>query len=602
MSDTTTVAEPSEGVEHPRPVSPLHRALVWVTIIGVVALGTAGLAASDLVPPATDGGRAARFVPADGTAFLSTAEDGARSIHENARDTGPGLLLDLPAVAASGFFTDYPEDRLRGMQLWRETVTALDDPDEGQISSLYTLGDAGVSLLAVTGGPVGFSYSPALVTLPADAAPGVTWEGSGAALPADLMRYTTSGEIAAGEHGCLLATTDTRYLDPSTGDEVLRIEETATWCPGRGIVDDTGLVNGSEVRFTSEELAATGGQERAGLEVEPARPDWTDAADWRARELSFTFSDPGFGDSPQGTPFDGLATVTGDGTLVAAVGSRLSAYAVDGTAAVRSWVASPGGDLLAVSAIGDVTLVSTAERRLLAYDDRGARLWAVEFPDVVLSAPAAAPDGDLVAVSLDGTLRRLDLATGAEVWSTALRTDVESSPAVGAGVVVVVDRGGAVMARELADGSERWRTELLGAARAASGAGIVAVQGVTTDVWALDPDDGAERWHAEHSGVGRGVVVAAGTVVSQTDEMTTAWAVRTGDELWHSDASEALLVDGGRFALTGLAHLEVRTPDGEVVGEVELGEAFLGISRVVMATPHGIRVLQSDTTGLEVSG
>ncbi|MBN9140596.1 MAG: PQQ-binding-like beta-propeller repeat protein [Micrococcales bacterium] len=601
MSDTTTVAEPSEPGALARPVSPLRRALVWVTIVGVVAAGTLGLAASDLVPPSTGGGRAARFVPADGSASLSTAADGTRSIHETARDTGPGLLLELPAHAASGFFTEYDESTLRGIQLWRETVSYLDQPDP-QISTLYLLDDAGVSMLSVTGGPVGFAYSPALVMLPADAAPGVRWTGEGAAMPAGLLEYSMEGELAAADAGCLLATTRTRYTDPSSGEELLALDETATWCPGRGIVDDAGVVNGSEVRFTSEELPAVGGTGRAGLRVEPAGADWSDAADWRARDLGFTLSDPAFGESPQGTPFDGIAASTGDGTLVAAMGSRLAAYAVDGAAATRTWVASPGGDLLTLSAVGDVTLVSTAERRLLAYDERGARLWAVEFPDVVLAAPTPAPDGDIVAVSLDGTLRRLDLATGAELWSAALRTDVESAVAVGEGIAVVVDRGGAIMARSLADGSARWATELYGAARAAAGDGVVAVQGITSDVWALDPADGSVRWDARHRGVGRGVVVMAGLVVSQTDEMTTAWTAGGGTERWSSTATEAMLVDGARFTLVGRSGLEVRTPDGGVVGEAELGEAFIGVSRVVLPTPHGIRVLQSNTTGMEVGG
>jgi len=229
-------------------------------------------------------------------------------------------------------------------------------------------------------------------------------------------------------------------------------------------------------------------------------------------------------------------------------------------------------------------------------------LWAVEFPDVVLAAPTPAPDGDIVAVSLDGTLRRLDLATGAELWSAALRTDVESAVAVGEGIAVVVDRGGAIMARSLADGSARWATELYGAARAAAGDGVVAVQGITSDVWALDPADGSVRWDARHRGVGRGVVVMAGLVVSQTDEMTTAWTAGGGTERWSSTATEAMLVDGARFTLVGRSGLEVRTPDGGVVGEAELGEAFIGVSRVVLPSPHGIRVLQSNTTGMEMGG
>ncbi|AYF97652.1 outer membrane protein assembly factor BamB family protein [Protaetiibacter intestinalis] len=603
MSETTTVAaEPQEQTADRRAPSTLRRALVWTTIVGVVAAGTAGLAASDLVAPPSDGGRAARYVPADGAATLTTAADGTRAVHEHARGTGPGLLLELPASAAAGFFGEYPEAALRNMQLWRETITPIDDPDDVPTSTLYLLGDAGVSMLSVTGGQIGFAFSPALVMLPADAAPGAHWTGSGSAVPSGALGYTVSGEVAAGDAGCLLATTDTRYSEASSGEVLLAITETITWCPGRGAIRDVGTVNGDPVDYSSVELPA-GGLGAAGLVTEPAPPDWADAADWRSRELSFVISDPAFGDSPQGMPFDGLAATTSDGTLVSAIGARLVAYTVDGTTATRTWKASPGGDLLALSAIGEVTLVSTSQRRLLAYDGRGARLWAVEFPDVVLSPPTAGPDGDILAVSLDGTLRRLDLATGETLWSTALRTDVEAPPAVGDGIVVVVDRGGTVIAHSLADGSERWRTRYDGAELVAAGEGVVVVQSSGADVWALDPANGAVRWDSEHRGVGRQLLVMSGVVVAQSDESAAAWAVDgDGTMLWSSDATEGLFGDGERFVLVGLSGLEVRTPDGEVLGEVELGEASIGVSRVVMPMPHGIRVLQSNTTGMEVGG
>ncbi|PZQ90394.1 MAG: hypothetical protein DI534_04055 [Leifsonia xyli] len=601
MPDTTTVAAPpSDPFAPPRAVSPLRRVLAGATIAAVVVAGVIGLAASEVAPPPMSGGRAAAFVPPDGAASLETAADGARSIREHARDTGPGLLLELPAAAASGIFAGYPEATVRGMRLWRESVTPLDAPDAPQSSILYLLDDAGVSQLTVTGGPVGFAYSPARVVLPADARPGATWTGSGEAMPGGRLDYATAGKVAAGDAGCLVATTRIRYTDPASGELLLAVTESATWCPRRGIVDDVGQVGTTEVRFTSEALPATGGLGREGLVVEPAGPDWADAADWRARELGFTIPDPAFGETAQGFPFDGLAAATSGGNLVAAVGGRLVAYLVDGEAATRNWVASPGGDLLTVSAIGEVTLVATTERRLLAYDARGARLWASDFPDVVLAKPAAAPDGDIVAVSVDGTLRRIDLATGATLWSTALRTDVDEAPAVGDGVAVVVDRGGAVRARALSDGSARWTTELLGASRVAAGEGSVAVQGTSSDVWVLDPADGSERWHGTQRGVGRSILVAAGLVVSQTGTETTAWTAELGREAWASDATEALLADGECLALVGTSRLEVRAADGAVLGSVELGAASLGVSRVVLATPHGIRVLQSNTTGFEV--
>jgi outer membrane protein assembly factor BamB len=352
------------------------------------------------------------------------------------------------------------------------------------------------------------------------------------------------------------------------------------------------------VSFRSEQLPDIGGL-GGDVVTEPAASEWGTASGWRSRDLGFQLSDPAYGDSPQGVPFDGLAAMTSGGTLVASVGSRLAGYTVEGTTATRSWVASPGGDLLEVTAVGEVTLVSTAERRLLAYDERGARLWSMRFPDVVVAPPTSTGDGDIVVVSLDGTLRRIDLATGETVWSAALRTDVSEAPAIGGGLVVVVDRGGAVLARSLDDGASRWSTELFSAERAAIGDGVVAVQGTNSDVWALEPGDGTVRWNRDHVGVARTIAVLGGTIVSQSDEGTVAWDAE-GRRAWTSGASEALLSDGERVVLVAERALELRDADGALLDEVEIGDGPLGATRVYLATARGIRILQSNTTGLEV--
>ncbi|MGN6271740.1 MAG: outer membrane protein assembly factor BamB family protein [Protaetiibacter sp.] len=598
MPDTTTVAaEHNEQPAIARPVSAMQRALVWATVVGVIAAGAVGLAVSDLTMPGVRGGSAARFVPADGTASLVTAADGTRTVHENARGTGPGMLLELPTLAGAHFFEERSSDALTTMQLWRESITYLDE-DVPQNSTLYELDERGISMLTSLGGEVGFSYAPGLVVLPADAAPGVTWEGEGAAMPGNLYGYRMTGELSAADAGCLLATTDTRYIESETGDEVLTILEKATWCPGQGIVIDDGDVSGSLVSFRSEQLPEIGGL-GGDVVTEPAESEWGATSGWRSRDLGFQLSDPAYGDSPQGVPFDGLAAMTSGGTLVASVGSRVAGYTVDGTTATRAWVASPGGDLLEVTAVGEVTLVSTAQRRLLAYDERGARLWSMRFPDVVVAPPTSAGDGDIVVVSLDGTLRRIDLATGETVWSVALRTDVSEAPAIGGGLVVVVDRGGAVLARSLADGVERWSAELFSAERAAIGDGVVAVQGTNSDVWALEARDGAVRWNHDHSGVARTIALVGGTVVSQSDEGTVAWDAQ-GRQAWMSGASEALLDDGERIVLVGEHALELRDTAGELLEEVEIGPAPIGATRSYLATARGIRILQSNTTGLEV--
>lgn len=600
MSDTTTVAaEPNEQPAEERPVSRLQRALVSASIVGVVVLGSAGIATSDLAQPPEQGGKARQFVPADGTAMLITAADGSRSVHETARGSGPGLLLELPPLAASPIFETSTHEQLRGAQLWRESVTPL-DADTPQTTTLYLLDERGVSMLASLGGEAGFSYSPALVMLPADAAPGVTWEGEGAAMPAGLLNYRMSGAIAGDADGCLRVTTDTRYVDPDAGVELLAVAETATWCPGRGIVRDEGIVAGEHVSFSSAPFPELGGLGDP-LVTDGAATDWSAASAWRARVLEVQLSDPVYGESMQAVPFAGLATSSRDGGFVAAVGSRLAHYSVGGDTATRDWVASPGGDLLGIATIGDVTLASTSQRRLIAYDARGARLWAMRFPDVVVAPPAGVRDGDAVVVSLDGTLRRIDIATGAVVWEVELRTDVAAPLATDTGLVVVVDRGGNVLARSLVDGAERWERHLPGAARIAAGDGTVAVQSANADIWALTAGDGGVRWRSGHAGVSRELLLVDGWIVSQSDDGTAAWrAAGAGERAWSSSAEHGLLSDGARLVLAGATSVELREVDGTLREQVAIDAAGPGVTRMYLPTAGGIRILHTDATGIEV--
>jgi len=599
MPETTTLDAPGErGM--PAPVSLLRRAVAWVGVVGISAAAAIGLALADVAPPSAAGGAAAAFVPPDGAVALVTADDGSRTVHEHARDTGPSILLEAPALAAAHFFNDYSEEQLRLAQLWRETVASPDDATVAQTAGVYLLDARGVSLLTSTGGEVGFTYTPGLVVLPADAAPGTRWEGEGTALPGELLDYSMSGELtAADEPGCILASTSVSYVDPSTDAELVRVEEEATWCPGRGVVADVQRVGEETFSVVSGELP--GDLASAALRTAPSTPDWSGAADWRARSLTFRLLDPSYGESVLGSPMDGPVATLADGTLVSSASSRLSGFSFDGTTATRVWQAAPGGDLIGLSAVGDVALAATTERRLVAYDARGLRLWSLVFPDAVLATPTATGDGDVVAVSIDGTVRRVDLATGEPVWSVELRTDVDAAPAVVGDLVVLVDRGGVVTARALADGTDRWSTELPDAGVVAAAGRTLAAQSMRGSVWLLDPDDGTVRWRARQFGVGQRLVVIDGLVVSQTDEGTEAWHAQSGELLWSDAGTEGLLTDGSRVVVAGVDRMSVRSADGRVEAEVPVDPGVPTLVRTLVSTPDGVRLIQTDGTGTEVS-
>ena len=99
------------------------------------------------------------------------------------------------------------------------------------------------------------------------------------------------------------------------------------------------------------------------------------------------------------------------------------------------------GEILTLRAFGDVIMVTTSERLVLAYSDAGVRLWQLRLDEIVAAPPVRVSDADVVLVDLAGEVRRLVIATGAVVWQHSLGSDVTVAPAVGAGVVVVMDRG-----------------------------------------------------------------------------------------------------------------------------------------------------------------
>ena len=137
-------------------------------------------------------------------------------------------------------------------------------------------------------------------------------------------------------------------------------------------------------------------------------------------------------------------------------------------------------------------LVTTSERRLVAYSDLGIRLWQRDLDEIAPAPPVRVSDSDVVLADLAGDVHRLALATGAELWQHRLGADVTLSPAVGSGIVVAMDRGGTVTALDEATGQRRWTKELEGKGAGFVGATLVVLQDQTAH--GLDPASGDRRW------------------------------------------------------------------------------------------------------------
>ena len=107
-------------------------------------------------------------------------------------------------------------------------------------------------------------------------------------------------------------------------------------------------------------------------------------------------------------------------------------------------------------------IATTSERAVVAYSDAGVRLWQLDLDELAPSAPVRLNGTDAVLVDLSGRVQAFSILTGAVRWDRSVGSDVKLSPAVGAGLVVIMDRGGTTTALDQATGRSAWTVDLEG--------------------------------------------------------------------------------------------------------------------------------------------
>jgi outer membrane protein assembly factor BamB len=235
-----------------------------------------------------------------------------------------------------------------------------------------------------------------------------------------------------------------------------------TWCQREGIVAESESF--ADVRTTSSRIDPP----VPSVETTNNTPiRWTAPERWTAKSLNTISINPTFGLGPMvGSPSSVVAPVRtesdlviratiGPGDLVATTPKTLTEW-------TSIWRAHPGGTVLSLSAFGNVIIATTSSRQLVAYSDVGVRLWQLSLDDLAPTSPVRISESDAVLVDLGGEMRRFDVVTGAVLWQRNVGSDVNVSPAAGAGVVVVMDRGGTTTAFEQDTGKPRWDLEMRG--------------------------------------------------------------------------------------------------------------------------------------------
>ena len=325
---------------------------------------------------------------------------------------------------------------------------------------------------------------------------------------------------------------------------------------------------------------------------------WTDPAGWQHHSMDTLSIDPTFGEGPMsGSPITMTPVGTESGLVVRALSSVNDLVATTPKTRDRwtsVWRAHVPGTILTLTAFGNVIIVTTSERAVLAYSDAGVRLWQVELDELAPSAPVRLNGTDAVLVDLSGRVQAFSILTGAVRWDRSVGSDVRLSPAVGAGLVVIMDRGGTTTALDQATGRSVWTEDLEGKGAAFVGGTLVVLQDQTAH--GLEPATGRSRWLRPFLGTFTRLATLGNRLVIATKSATVlldaegAVQARLGGFL-------DLTVTPDRFIGWGTGQAQVFGAAGTVIAEWPLPALTLAMQdRPAVPTRQGVLLFGSEWT------
>ena len=570
------------------------RPLVVYGLVAALVAGAAFVASS--VGVAARVTSAAGYLPSDGAVSYERTDTIRElktvvgiAVTESARLSGVAGLLSTDGAFATKMLDEAFADRDR-IQILRTTTTAINDPAATAQTIRFYRVNAGVELIGVSTPSEGYVYSPALVLLPTDVRPGSQWSGAGSA--GDTLDYRSELRAEAGSSDCLSVTGEVRYLSKEGQlGRVVAIDQ--TWCPREGIVAESQSF--ADVRTTTSR-------------IEPPAPSiqnttntsilWSAPQRWTTRSMNTISINPTFGQGPMvGSPSavtpvrteSGLVIrpTIGRGDLVATTPKTLTEW-------TSIWRAHPGGTVLSLSAFGNVIIATTSERQMVAYSDVGVRLWQLSLDDLAPTSPVRISDQDAVLVDLGGEVRRFDLSTGAVLWQHTIGSDVNVSPAAGAGLVVIMDRGGATTGYEQSTGRDRWDLQMQGSAATVIGDNVIVIQDQTAH--ALWPTTGRHRWARPIFGTLTDLASFAGQVVVATKSQSV---ILSGEGVVTQRLGPVLTLTPTQDHLVawGPTEASVITRDGAVISRWNLPALTLSQQdRPAVPVSQGVLLFSNDWT------
>lgn len=587
-------APPVPGTGLPASLGPVGSTRPWwVPLVVLLCLGLVVGTGTWLARRATEPRTPAlAYVPADGHALwqrLDTTRERVTEtrtqVTESARFVGiNGLISGDSFLVTRVLHQDYdgnPSDA----RLWRTTTTSVDEVGVPSQTTRYHRVRGSVEL-AGEQAPDGTvtAYEPALVELPADVRPGSRWTGSGSF--GDTEDYTSELRATAGEQGCLEVSGELDLRPKGSDQRGRRVIVERTWCPGQGLVRSSESGGSTNVVAAPITAPAPG---PAGTTDEPVR--WTDPRAWTPRTWDTVTTDAaGETRAMYGTAQTVVTPVlTASGLVVRALhppDDLVATTPKTGDAWTPVWSVHPGGTILSLASFGSVVLVTTSERRLVAYSDAGLRLWETALPEIGPTAPVRVSAADAVLVDLSGRVLRIGLADGTVRWERSVSSDVNREPAVGAGLVFVADRAGTVTALDADTGASRWDRPFAATAVAVAGDRVLVVE--DQNLTALDPGTGTTRFLTHFDGRLTALTGFAGRPLLSSKEETLLLEAdgRVGTRL-----PGYLSVDATETHLVGWTadRLDVLAADGHQVATWPTRSTSLVSSeRPGLATPQGV--------------
>jgi outer membrane protein assembly factor BamB len=579
----------------PRPQRSWWLPLVVLGLVAVLVAAAAFVASS--VGVAARATAAADYLPSDGAVSYQRTDTTRElqsvvgiAVTESARLSGvAGLLSTDGAFASKMLAAAYPErDRIR---ILRTITTAINDPTATAQTVRFYRVNSGVELMGVSTPSEGYVYSPALVVLPADVRPGSHWNGAGSA--GDTLDYRSELRAETSGGDCLSVEGEVRYLSKE-GQLGRVITVSQTWCQREGLVAESQSF--ADVRTASSRIDPPVPSVQTTTNA-PIR--WMAPERWTSKSMSTISINPTFGQGPMvGSPSPAVTPVrtesgliirstTGSADLVATTPKTLTEW-------TSIWRAHPGGTVLSLSAFGNVIIATTSNRQMVAYSDVGVRLWQLPLDDLAPTAPVRTSGHEAVLADLGGEVRKFDLVTGVVLWQRGVGSDVNVSPAVGAGVVVVMDRRGTTTAFELSSGKPRWSLEMQGDAAVIIGETVVVIQDQTAH--GLSTVTGVHRWVRPIAGTLSDMVNFASQFVVATKNQSVilsgegAVTERLGPVLTLTATQDHLVAWGPNEAL-------VIARDGKIITRWSLPALTLALQdHPALATSPSVLLFSNDWT------